>query len=375
VWPRKAALILAAALAGLIAAAALVATTGGAAPRRAASIGASTGRGATTAPGAAVSLAKMLGQQVVSRTNGTSPEPALLARIRAGQVGGVILYGVNIVSPTQTQTLVRKLQAAARAGHNPPLLILTDQEGGEVKRLGWAPPTIPPPQMGIDGASVSRAQGIGTGAALHEVGINVDLAPEIDVAHSGASFLWQEGRSFGMTPSRVIDSAIPFGLGLMHARVAATAKHFPGLGGALTDTDLGTDTLSVGPRDLAPYRSAIKSGIPLIMIANAYYPGLARSGAPAPLSHRIVTGLLREKLGYRGAVITDDLMRLPGYNPEQAVLRAEDAGDDLIVALSDDQEGETLFHFLLTAVRRGQIPKAAIQAAYERIMALKQTYG
>lgn len=359
------------AVAGLIAAGVVVTT----ASYATAPMAATTDLTAVAARAPQVSLAKMLGQQVVARMGGTSPDATLLASIRAGHVGSLILYGSDIVSPAQTRGLVRQLQAAARAGHNPRLLIFTDQEGGIVKRLGWAPPTVTPPQMGIDGASVARAQGIGTGAALRNVGINADLAPDVDVAHSSSSFLWQEGRSFGMSAKRVISSAIPFALGLLHAHVIATAKHFPGLGGASTDTDMGKDTLRIGASDLAPYRSAIKNGVPLIMIANAYYPGLDRSGRPAPLSHRIVTGLLRQKLGYTGAVITDDVGRLSDYNTERAAIDADDAGVDLIVAFTGNDEGQLIYGSLLAAAQKRQIPRATIAAAYQRIMALKRTYG
>src|SRR5581483_6011926 len=167
----------------------------------------------------APSLAKMVGQELMVRMTGTSPDAALLDRIRRGEVGGVILYADNIVSDAQVRSLSAALQSAARQGGNPPLLISTDQEGGQVKRLPWAPPTITPPEMGAQGATVSAAQGTQTAQALKADGINVDLAPVVDVAHSSSVFIWKQDRSFGMSAARVENSAVPFAQGMEQANV------------------------------------------------------------------------------------------------------------------------------------------------------------
>jgi len=321
------------------------------------------------------SLARMVGQQIMCRMTGTSADPGLLARIRAGEIGGVILYADNIVSPGQTRALVHQLQSAASAGHNPPLLISTDQEGGQVKRLPWAPPTIPPPAMGADGSAVSQRQGVRTGHALRGVGINVDLAPVVDVAHSSQVFIWQQGRSFGMSASRVIRSAVPFALGMLKANVIPTAKHFPGVGGALVDTDYSQETISVGRRDLAPYRVLIKDKIPLIMVSTGVYPSLDPSRSPAALSRPIVTGLLRKKLGYQGTVISDDLERPTGTSTAQAVVRAASAGVDIILVSTSEDAGSVAYHAILGAARRGRISPTTIETAYAQVIALKARYG
>ncbi len=316
----------------------------------------------------------MVGQQVMAAMQGTSADPGLLAEIRAGHIGGVILYGYNIVSASQTRALVNQLQAAARAGHNPPLLISTDQEGGQVKRLPWAPPNVDPPQMGADGAKVSRDQGVLTGRALRKVGINVDLAPVVDVAHSSASFIWQQGRSFGMTPRRVIGSAVPFALGMVSARVAPTAKHFPGVGGATVDTDTAKTVIPEGRRDLAPYRVLISERVPMIMVSTGVYPNLDPSGKVAALSHPIVTGLLRRKLGYQGVTISDSLESPTGYSVGDACVLADAAGIDVILVTSES-DGGVAYRATLHAARNGKVPRATIAAAYARILALKAHYG
>jgi beta-N-acetylhexosaminidase len=330
-------------------------------------------RDAAAAP--RVALQKMIGQQVMAKMSGTSPDRVLLGRIRRGEVGGVILYSENIVSPGQTRALVRRLQAAARSGGNPRLLISTDQEGGQVKRLPWAPPTISPPAMGARGSSVSRSQGTRTGRALRAVGINVDLAPVVDVAHSSGAFIWRQGRSFGMSAGRVIRSALPFALGMRGTRVAPTEKHFPGVGGASIDTDFAKQTISVGRKDLLPYRSVVKNRLPLVMVSTGVYPGLDGSRAPAALSHRIISGLLRKKLGFGGVVITDDLERPTGYSTAQATVRSDAAGADIILVSSSEQGGVVAYRSMLRAARSGKIPRNRVADAYSRILALKARYA
>lgn len=127
-------------------------------------------------------LEQLVGQKLVVRMDGVTPSASLLGRIRRGEVGGIILLGFNITTPSALIALTGQLRAAAAAGGQPPLLIAVDQEGGPIKRIPWAPPTLSPPAMGALGsASVARAQGQETGAALKALGIDIDLAPVADV--------------------------------------------------------------------------------------------------------------------------------------------------------------------------------------------------
>jgi beta-N-acetylhexosaminidase len=316
----------------------------------------------------------MVGQQLMVRMNGTTPDAGLLSRIRNGEVGGVILYGENIVSVAQTRSLVAALQHAARDGGNPPLLIATDQEGGQVKRLPWAPPGLAPPQMGAQGSATSGEQGRQTGAALRAAGINVDLAPVVDVAHSSSSFIWREGRSFGMRARTVIDSAVPFALGMQHAGVAPTAKHFPGVGGVATDTDSALQTLMSEPEDVKAYRPLIAEHIPLIMVSTAVYENLDPT-APAALSRAIITDLLRRTMGYQGAVITDDLERPTGYDAARAAIRAARAGADIILLSTTEQAGADVYRAMLAAAEHASLSRPALAGAYARIQELKRRYA
>jgi beta-N-acetylhexosaminidase len=129
--------------------------------------------------------AKLVGQTIMTGFAGTSPDAALLARIRAGQVGGLILFGANITSPDAARALIAQLQRAAAAGGNPPLLIAVDQEGGLVRRFPDGPPDLAPAQMAT--AAVSRSEGLATARYLRPLGVNVDLAPVVDSISSPAS--------------------------------------------------------------------------------------------------------------------------------------------------------------------------------------------
>src|SRR4029078_3229552 len=130
------------------------------------------------------------GQKLVVRMSGTTASAALLARIERGEGGGVILFQANIGTPAALRRLTASLQAAATRGGQPTLLIGVDQEGGEIKRMPWAPPTVTPAEMGRDGRpSVAPDQGLATASALRDLGINVDLAPVADVPSGHGSFM------------------------------------------------------------------------------------------------------------------------------------------------------------------------------------------
>jgi beta-N-acetylhexosaminidase len=319
-------------------------------------------------------LQRMLGQRIMVGFNGTSANPHLLAEIRAGNVGDVILFGANITSDSQAQALIASLQAAARAGGNPPLIVAIDQEGGEVKRFSSAPPTLSPPQMAASGRpAVAYSQGLATGHFLKHEGVNMDLAPVVDVPLSGNSFIWQEGRAFSMNANTVARYASQFARGVQAAGVAATAKHFPGVGSAPVDTDNQLDTLRPTAHQLAqaliPYRTLIPEGLDTVMLSTAAFPAYDRSGTVAALSHQMIAGLLRTSLGFKGVTITDSLNSPDGHNEIIAGALAAQAGADILLFV-DDAPGELAA--LLRAAHRGSLSPASIESSYARIVALKQ---
>lgn len=329
---------------------------------------------------AAPTLAQLVGQHLLVRMQGSVPSASFLARIRRGEIGGVVLFQNN-ATPEALPTLVANLQAAARTGGQLPLVIATDQEGGAVKRLPGAP-TLAPSAM--RSTQVARAQGRATASYLKSFGINMDLAPVLDVPVSRQAFIFS--RAFGSSAPVVGARGLAFATGLVSGSVAATVKHFPGLGRLATSTDYGQATVSATKpmlaRDLAPFRRAIAADVPALMVGTAIYPAYG-DDLPAACSPGIVAKLLRATLGYKGLVLSDDLDtagvwgRMP---PPEAVVEAVKVGVDMVyIAGVDgsggDAVGEEAFSTLARAVKDGRVTRAALQSSYARISSFKKRFA
>jgi beta-N-acetylhexosaminidase len=329
---------------------------------------------ATPAP----SVAQLIGQKLIVAMTGTTPSAALLERIRRGEVGGVILFGSNITTKTALIALTTRLHAAAAAGGQPRLLIAVDQEGGSVKRIPWAPPTLSPPQMGALGSTTTaRTQGAATGSALKALGIDIDLAPVADVPASTTSFLYRQGRTWSFSATRTEFLSYEFAHGLRIGGVIPVMKHFPGLGFATANTDTTMVTIRQAAAALAPgllpYRLAISHSIPIVMLSNATYTAWDPVHA-AGWSTAINTTLLRTTLGFRGVTMTDSLdgtAASRGYTTAHLALRAAQAGTDLILVTGSETESAGVFDTLVLQASRGQIPLAGLRASWTRIEALK----
>ena len=324
-------------------------------------------------PLAGVTAAEMVGQRLMVRM-GDRATPALLTAARRGQIGGVILFPQEGADPATVSDEVARLQRAAAAGGNPPLLVATDQEGGEVKRFPDAPPDLSPSQLGADGdPAQADAQGAATAEFLAGVGANVDLAPVLDVpAHD--SFM--KSRAFSGDALVVADVGVSFAEGLAGAGVAATAKHFPGLGLATVNTDEAPSSVAASRSELRaglePFEAAIAAGVGLVMVSNATYPALDPD-APAVLSQRVVGGELRERLGYDGVVITDDL-EAPSigtaFAAPDAAVEAARAGADVLLFATGAAPGP-IHARMLRAMQEGLLERAAMEESYLRISNLK----
>jgi beta-N-acetylhexosaminidase len=322
----------------------------------------------------------MIGQKLVVKMEGTTPSADLLNRIRRGEIGGVILFGANVTTPTAVAALTARLQNAAAASGRPPLLIATDQEGGAVKRIPWAPPTLSPSQMGSIGLSkTAHDQGVATGRALVGLGINCDLAPVADVPGSTASFMYQEGRTWSFDSTLTTTLSNSFARGLWSAGDVPVMKHFPGIGLATRNTDSYVVTLTASKAALAaglqPYVAAIAHGMPMIMLSNATYAAYDRING-AGWSRAIVIGLLRNQLGFRGVTITDSLSgtaKARGIPVGDLARRAAIAGTDMILLTGSEATSDATYDLLLAAARAGGIPRATLQASYDRILTLKSS--
>ena len=324
-------------------------------------------------------LEQMVGQKLVITMGGHKLRKDLARRIERGEVGGIVLLARNITSPSALRKLTRQLRRATAKGDQPPLLIAVDQEGGSVKRISWAPPTLSAPELGRLGSTrVARAQGARTGSALRRLGINTDLAPVADVPRTSASFMYQQGRTFSFDVKRTARLADAFATGLMSRGVLATMKHFPGIGLSRRNTDFEVSTIRASRTalraDLLPYRRAIRHGLPLIMLSNATYVAYDRRHG-AGWSRAIVGELLRDELGFEGVTITDSLngtAHARGVTVRALATRAARAGTDLILTTGTEGSSAYLFRTLVERAKRGRIPEAALRASYARILALKE---
>jgi beta-N-acetylhexosaminidase len=368
-----------AALAPAVAAASLAAC-GGTAPSSTSEPGArATAAAAGRTTGAAgerpLTAARLAGEHVVFPFDGPRAPAALLARLRRGEAAGVILLGRNIGTAAQVRALTRRLRRAVPPGAPPPL-IMVDQEGGSVKRLPGAP-SRGAPEIGATGdPAIARAEGRATARTLRSAGVNVDLAPVVDVARSGGA-LAAEGRGFGATAQIAGRFGAAFAEGLREGGVAATAKHFPGFGAAGSNTDFGETTIGLSTRtlrsvDRPPFTAAVRAGAELVMLASAVYPAL--SPLPAVLSRRVVEGELRRGVGFSGVTISDDL-EAPAFGPyggtRGATVRAARAGVDLLLFARTYSGAQDATRALAAAIRDGRVGRRRLEAGLQRIRALR----
>ena len=337
-----------------------------------------------------LSRAQLAGQRVIYGYPGLTPPARLLQLIRRGEVGGVIFFSGNYANRSQFKTAVRRLEAANASATNPasayPLLLMTDQEGGEVRRLPGAP-ALSEKQIGAIkplSAAETAASKAGSGAAanLRRFGLNVDLAPVLDVYRRAGDFDDQYQRSYSTRATVVSALGAKFVQAMQKGNVAATVKHFPGLGAAAKnqDTDVAPVTINLSAatlknRDEYPYKAAIAAGVKLVMVSWAVYPHLG-SKRPAGLSSAIVQGQLRQRLGYQGVTITDAIgagaLRAYGSTANRTRLAAE-AGMDLILASDSVAQGVQSLGGLENGYKTGALNQAAFRTVVAQILALRQS--
>jgi beta-N-acetylhexosaminidase len=330
------------------------------------------GGGGTSEP--SIGLKRLVGQSIVAKLGAKGPDQALTRRVRQGRVGGVIVFSEDA---QKLKADISTLQQAASAGNNPPLLLMVDQEGGDVKRLPQGPPNSSPAQLGQSGdEDQSREQGNETGSYLSGLGINVDLAPVLDVAHPNTANSIKS-RTFGSDPAVVTKVGVAFAQGLQDGGVVATPKHFPGLGRATVNTDDQPTSIAATSQqlqtDLEPFKGAVEAGAGMVMVSTARYPTLG-SKKQAALSAGIVSGLLRDQLGFDGVVITDDLEAAAvteTTSPVVAASSAIKAGDDLLLYGRSESASDRAFRSLVSEVKSGNLNRSLFQEIYDRVTSLK----
>lgn len=315
-----------------------------------------------------LSLRRRIGELLVIGFRGPGVPRYVRRALRAGRAGGVILFRGNASTPAQLRAVTRTLQRAGRGR----VLICVDQEGGPIRILPWAHPV--PAQSAQATPAQAQSEAKRAAADLAAEGVNVTLAPVADVGDAGSVM---RSRAFPGGVAQVAQITAAAVSGYHGSRVAPTLKHFPGLGEAGRNTDDVTVTISspraaLLARDLPPFRAGIRAGAPLVMASHALYTGFDPRNI-ASQSHAILTTLLRNKLGFRGVVITDSMEAaavLQRSSLEVAALRSLNAGADLLL-LTGAASFPRVSRVLTIAARRSPRLRARIDQAAARVIALK----
>ncbi len=359
------------------------------------------GRGYPAPATADMTPAQKAGQVMMIGFDGTSLTPELRAAVTDLHVGGVIIFERNVGSPDELAQLTADLQALTQANGDPPLLIAIDQEGGRVARLketkGF---TEFPSAMAIAAtgqAENARRVARALAAELLAVGINMNLAPDLDVNNNPDNPVIGI-RSFSSNPATVAAFGRAFAEGLQEAGVLAVGKHFPGHGDTGVDSHVALPTVPHGRDRLAtvefvPFVAAIEFPSPVatgegpgvraiagIMSAHVTFPAIDPTpGLAATLSPRVLTGLLRDELGYDGLILTDSLemgaLAQSGYPVPVAAATALAAGADVLLFNHGHALHRQAHALILDRLARGQLPPGRLDEAAARVLAAKERFG
>ena len=335
-----------------------------------------------------IGLHRMVGEMIIVGLHGYSPRqrwPRRVARqIASGQIGGILLLDHNVRSKRQ---LIRFIEFFQKASSRGPILVSVDQEGGTVQRLSSRRGFTRIPSAKYIGRrmTLQNARILFTRMAeeLADVGVNVNLGPVVDLdVNPRNRVIGGLQRSFGAQPDKVARYASAFVKAHRRAGVAPTLKHFPGHGSSFADShnrfvDL---TKTWTEAELKPFRDLVAAGLAdMVMMGHLYHPRFADGPrTPATLSRRAIQIELRERLHFKGLVISDAMEMgaiRRGYTFEDSLIRAVNAGCDLLLLSNafdaDPQRGPKAKAILLKALRDGWIERARIEDAHKRIVALK----
>lgn len=325
-----------------------------------------------------------IGQMMMAGYSGSAPPPHIWERLQDGSLGGIILFAHPSLSASELRLLTTSLQEAAMGGASGlPLLIATDQEGGRVSRL--SPPVTKFPSANLVGAArseeLAEEMGAAVAAELLAVGVNMNLAPVLDILTNPSNPVIGD-RALSDDPRLVARLGRALIRGMQKTGVMAAAKHFPGHGDTSFDSHqvsgaVGQPAGVLWGRELIPFRAAVEEGVGAVMTAHVIYSGVDPH-APATLSEKIITGILRDRLGYQGLVMTDDLEMkgiAGGYPITHAVIAAVSAGADILLVCKERRLQEEAYRSVLDAVREGRVSETKIDSSVKRILAAKGKYA
>ncbi|WP_052092271.1 beta-N-acetylhexosaminidase [Paenibacillus sp. FSL H7-0357] len=334
---------------------------------------------------AEMSLSDKIGQMLMCGFEGTAvPDDGIRELVAKGGIGGVIYFARNVETPEQVARMTAELQRAAAEGGKAPLWISIDQEGGMVARITEGVALMPGGMAIAAAGSVEDAYraALISGRELSAMGINLNYAPVLDVNNNARNPVIGV-RSFGESPEKVADYGAATIRGFQDAGVAATAKHFPGHGDTDVDSHLDLPTVRhdrarMDSVELVPFRRAIAEGVDAMMSAHIYFPALEQEKLPVTLSKAVLTGLLREELGFGGIIMTDCMEMnaiAEHYGTVEASVLAIEAGADIVLISHRADRQLAAIEAILHAVAEGRISETRIDDSVRRLLALKVKRG
>ncbi|KAF0814976.1 Beta-hexosaminidase [Andreprevotia sp. IGB-42] len=328
------------------------------------------------------SLRRAVGQLLMVGFEGYTANAHIEHMIRTHLVGGIILFRRNIESPAQVAALCRRLQEINAEVSTTPLLIGIDQEGGMVMRIEEGVTPLPSAMAFQAAGSVADCTALTQIGAdeLRQMGINLNLAPDLDVNNNPLNPVIGV-RAYGEDAPTAITYGIAAMRGMQAAGVGAVAKHFPGHGDTAADSHYALPVIPHGRArldevELAPFRAAIAAGVDAIMTAHVVFPAIEPdTSLPATISHAVLTGLLRDDLGFDGVVMTDCLEMAAiadGIGIAKGAVQSVLAGADIVLVSHLPERQHAAVEALLRAVESGAIPAVHLEHALRRIAVLKQ---
>ncbi len=326
-------------------------------------------------------ISSLVGQSIMFRFVGPEFTAADREAFNTIRPGGVLFFGDNLTSREQIRTLTAQLQAAAKEEGMPPLFIAADQEGGIVTRLPMDLVTVPSAMgLGALDANDIRESSRLNARQLRSVGINTNYAPTADINNNPQNPVIRT-RSFGETPDVVSNSVVATIAGHLDEGVIPTVKHFPGHGNTHIDShhglpEIGASIEEMHEMELVPFKAAIAAGVPAIMTAHILFPAL--DDQPATLSKRILTGLLREELGFDGLIVTDSMSMnaiSEGWGIGEAAILAKAAGVDVLESSEAPAAMLERHRALVEAVESGRLDVSVFEATANRLDKLRKQFN
>lgn len=321
-----------------------------------------------------MSQTEKLGQMVMIGIQGTKVDDDSLYMLNQYHMGSVILFDRNMESPEQVKQLTSDLQA--QSNEKVPLFIGIDEEGGDVVRM--AEKLTPPPSQKEIGSTgdieQAKTWAIKTAKSLKDIGINVNFAPVADVGSN-------DKRSYSTDTNTVIDFVRAATKGYQQENIIYSLKHFPGIGKGKVDSHIDSSSIDVAKEvlmteDILPFKTIIDENEPndyFILVSHLKYPALDEE-YPASLSSKIMTDLLRNELGYKGIIITDDMEMgaVANHNDFRSIgVNAVKAGADIVLVCHEYQHQQEVYLGLLDAVNSGEISQERIDESVKRIIKVK----